>query len=128
MKFKSAFTLCAILRELLARSRKNSQLLTQLLKGQETIMSEISREAQESRAALDALKQVVTEVVQRLLDERAADKATIAQQAARIAEIEGVEVDANAAAAELDAQQQDAAAFAEQLKTVGIDVQPPAGA
>jgi uncharacterized coiled-coil protein SlyX len=82
MKFKSAFTLCAILRELLARSRKNSQLLTTIIKGQEQIMSKADEikaiqeqdlaEGRETAAAGQAAIARLTAAVTALTDKVAA--------------------------------------------------------
>jgi hypothetical protein len=96
-----------------------------ILANQEQLMSDIAREASESRESILELKRVVGEVVTRLLNDRTADKATIAEQALTIAELQGVAADADAAAVELDNQQKETATFAEELKTVGIEVPAP---
>lgn len=121
-----AFTLCSVLRALLSRARSNGALLTTLVRNTETIMSDIAREAQESRESNAEVKKVVGEVVQRLLDERATDKAALAAKDAEIATLKGEVADTAAAATDLDAQQAENKVFVETLKTVGIDVVVPA--
>jgi hypothetical protein len=114
--------------EWLTRKNKlNALYQTQrtILANQEQLMSDIAREASESRESILELKRVVGEVVTRLLNDRTADKATIAEQALTIAELQGVAADADAAAVELDNQQKETATFAEELKTVGIEVPAP---
>lgn len=116
MKLTDVFSLCAILRELLARSRKSIQLLTTIAKTQEQIMSKADeikaiqeqdiQEQRETAAAGQAAVQRLTDKVTTLADTITSLQQQIAEgtiSAADVADLKAKSDEAKAVADEVQA-------------------------
>lgn len=92
----------------------------------EQIMSDIAREGQETRDKIAELRLITTEAIQRLLDRNGVLQQIILDKDAIIASKDAALVDTVATAQLLDAEQVAMDADIARLKTVGVEVTPPA--